>query len=125
MAIHRPEDSLTLFDSAPLNRRYWVIFALMAAVLAFDFFDFVVVGYLLAAVAPEWHLTYGQSAVILYSGGIGGSTRTCVGCLADALFQTYVEVPAAIPEPSSLSLLTIAFAGLWLLRIRRSSSPIV
>ena len=69
MVNHTPED----FDglhSAPLNRRYWVIFALMAAVFVFDFFDFVAVGYLLAAVAPEWHLTYGQSAVILYSGGI-------------------------------------------------------
>src|ERR1700677_1268625 len=85
MAIHVPEDLLTLFDSAPLNRCYWVIFALMAAVFVFDFFDFVVIGYLLAAVAPEWHLTYGQSGVILYNGGIGAIVGAVFfGAFADA-----------------------------------------
>jgi MFS transporter, putative metabolite:H+ symporter len=53
MVINMPEDFMMLFDEAPLNRRYWLIFALMAAVFVFDFFDFVIVGYLLAAVAPE------------------------------------------------------------------------
>ena len=79
------EDLLSLFDSAPLNRRYWFVFSLMAAVFMFDFFDFVIVGYLLAAVAPEWHLTYGQSAVILYSGGIGAIAGAILfGAFADA-----------------------------------------
>ena len=79
------EDLLSLFDRAPLNRRYWFVFALMAAVFMFDFFDFVIVGYLLAAVAPEWHLTYGQSAVILYSGGIGAIAGAILfGAFADA-----------------------------------------
>ena len=85
MVINMPEDFMTLFDEAPLNRRYWLIFALMAAVFVFDFFDFVIVGYLLAAVAPEWHLTYGQSAVILYSGGIGAIVGAVLfGAFADA-----------------------------------------
>jgi putative MFS transporter len=79
------EDFLTLFDNAPLNRRYWITFALMSAVFVFDFFDFLVVGYLLAAVAREWHLTYGQSAIILYSGGIGAIVGALLfGALADA-----------------------------------------
>jgi len=47
------EDLLALFDSAPLNRRYWVAFALLSAVFVYDFFDFLVVGYLLAQVAPS------------------------------------------------------------------------
>jgi len=79
------EDLLALFDSAPLNRRYWVAFALMSAVFVYDFFDFLVVGYLLAQVAPEWHLTYGQSAVILYSGGVGAILGALMfGALSDA-----------------------------------------
>src|SRR5258708_36742789 len=78
------DDLLALFDNAPLNRRYWTIFILMSAVFVFDFFDFLVVGYLLAAVAREWQLTYGQSAVILYSGGVGaivgaGAFGACAG----------------------------------------------
>ena len=79
------EDLLALFDAAPLNRHYWAIFALMSAVFVFDFFDFLVVGYLLAAVASEWHLTYGQSATILYSGGVGAIVGAVVfGAFADA-----------------------------------------
>ena len=79
------EDLLVVFDTAPLNRRYWLVFGLMAAVFMFDFFDFVIVGYLLAAVAPEWHLTYGQSAIILYSGGIGAIVGAILfGGFADA-----------------------------------------
>lgn len=79
------EDLLALFDSAPLNRRYWVTFVLMSAVFVYDFFDFLVVGYLLAEVGPRWHLTYGQSAVILYSGGIGAIVGALVfGALSDA-----------------------------------------
>jgi hypothetical protein len=77
------DDLLALFDGAPLNRRYWVTFIPMSAVFVYDFFDFLVVGYLLAVVGPEWHLTHGQSAVILYSGGIGA----IVGALAFGAFS--------------------------------------
>ena len=79
------EDLLALYDTAALNARYWSTFILMSAVFVFDFFDFLVVGYLLAAVAPEWHLTYGQSAMILYSGGVGAILGALVfGAFSDA-----------------------------------------
>ncbi len=79
------EDLLALFDAAPLNRRYWIAFILMSAVFVFDFFDFLVVGYLLAAVRGEWHLTYGEGAIILYAGGIGAILGALVfGAFSDA-----------------------------------------
>ena len=85
MAGQTSDDLLALFDGATLNRRYWVTFILMSAVFVFDFFDFLVVGYLLAVVGPQWHLTYGQSAVILYSGGVGAILGALVfGALSDA-----------------------------------------
>ena len=36
-----------------------------------DFFDFFLIGYVLAFILKEWHLTYGQSAIILVSAGLG------------------------------------------------------
>src|SRR5271163_1308699 len=79
------EDLLALFDSAPLNRRYWVAFAILSAITVLEFFDFAIVAFLLAVIGPQWHLTYGQSAVILYSGGVGAICGAIAwGSLSDA-----------------------------------------
>lgn len=79
------EGLLALFDQAPLNRRYWVAFAILSAITVLEFFDFSVVAFLLAVVGPQWHLTYGQSALILYSGGVGSIAGALLfGSLADA-----------------------------------------
>ena len=79
------EALLSLFDSAPLNRRYWTNFSLLSLITVLEFFDFLIVGFLVATLAPQWHLTYGQSAVILYSGGLGAICGAVIwGALADA-----------------------------------------
>ena len=36
-----------------------------------DFFDFFLIGYVLAFILKDWHITYGQSALILVSAGLG------------------------------------------------------
>jgi MFS transporter, putative metabolite:H+ symporter len=108
------EDLLALFDSAPLNRRYWVTFALMSAVFVFDFFDFLVVGYLLAAVAREWHLTYGQSAVILYSGGLGAIIGALVfGAFSDAWGRKQQMVIGTFICAASAGLIAFIPEGAW------------
>lgn len=71
MAERTSEQLLSLFDTARLNRRYWVTFGLLSAGAVLDYFDFFIVGYLIAQLGPQWHLTYGQSSVILLGAGIG------------------------------------------------------
>jgi MFS transporter, putative metabolite:H+ symporter len=79
------EALLSMFDKAPLNGRYWTNFALLALITVLEFFDFLVVGFLVAVLGPQWHLTYGQSAIILYSGGVGAILGAVIwGSLADA-----------------------------------------
>ena len=50
-----------------------------------DFFDFFIVGYLVAQFRPRWHLTYGRSSAMLLSAGVGAIVSALTrGALADA-----------------------------------------
>jgi MFS transporter, putative metabolite:H+ symporter len=115
------EELLALYDRAPLNARYWVTFALMSAVFVFDFFDFLVVGYLLAAVAREWQLTYGQSALILYSGGVGAIIGALVfGAFSDAWGRKQqIVIGTFICAVSAGLIAFIPEGGWWLFAILR------
>ena len=80
------DDLLAMFDSAPLNRRYWLSFGLLSAITVLDFFDFFLIAFILSKIGPEWQLTYGQSGLILYGGGIGAILGALVwGSLSDVL----------------------------------------
>ena len=83
MAGQTSDELLALFDTAEFNARYWAIFVIMSAIIVLEFFDFGIVAFLLAVVGPAWHLTYGQSATILYSGGVG----SIIGALAFGAFS--------------------------------------
>jgi putative MFS transporter len=54
-----------------LTANQWKIIATANVGDMLDFFDFFLIGYVLAFILKEWHLTYGQSAVILVSAGLG------------------------------------------------------
>lgn len=65
------DDLITLYDRAPLNGRYWTSLALVTSTSIFDFFDFFIVGFLVAVLSRQWHLTFGQSSIMLLSAGVG------------------------------------------------------
>ena len=78
------DDLVALYDKAPLNARYWIsmVLAMMASI--FDFFDFFIVGFLVAVLAPQWQLTFGQTSVMLLSAGVGAIVGALVsGALSD------------------------------------------
>jgi putative MFS transporter len=54
-----------------LTANQWKIIATANLGDMLDFFDFFLIGYALAFIVGSWHLTYGQSAAILTSSGIG------------------------------------------------------
>jgi putative MFS transporter len=85
MSGQTSEALLSLFDSARLRPRYWLNFGLLSLITVLEFFDFAIVAFLLAVLGPQWHLTYGQSAIILYSGGLGAICGAVIwGSMADA-----------------------------------------
>jgi putative MFS transporter len=79
MAATTSEDLLSVLDQCPLNRRYWTAFGLLSAVGVVDFFDFFSVGFLVAVIGPQWHLTYGAAGAILLGGGIGAIVGSLAG----------------------------------------------
>lgn len=84
MSAATSEDLLALYDDAPLNARYWVTFAIMSGVFLLDFFDFFLIAFVMSQIGPEWKLTYGQGAIILYGAGIGAIVGAVIwGALGD------------------------------------------
>ena len=93
MAEQTSEALLSLYDDAPLNARYWVNFAIAAGVLLLDFFDFFLIAFMMSAIGPEWHLTYGQGALILYGAGVGAIVGSLVsGALGDVFGRKALTV---------------------------------
>jgi MFS transporter, putative metabolite:H+ symporter len=80
------QDWLSGIEKSRLTPRYYLTIGLMVAQEMFEFYDFFLVGYLVSVLAPGWHLTYGQSAVMLLSSGVGAIVGSLVGgMLADAI----------------------------------------
>lgn len=114
MAEHTSDELLALFDSAPLNRRYWIAFVLLSGLFVLEFFDFLVVGYLLAVLAPQWHLTYGQSAIILYSGGVGAIVGALVfGAFSDRWGRKWQMIIGTFICAAASGLMGVVPAGSW------------
>jgi len=62
-----------------------------------DFFDFFLIGYVLAFITKEWQLTYWQGAVILLSSGLGAVPGAFLwGWVADKIGRRKVFISTAI-----------------------------
>src|SRR5436190_23674116 len=80
------QDWISGIEQSNLTPRYYLTIALLVLQEMFEFYDFFLVGYLVSVLAPGWHLTYGQSAVMLLSPGVGAIAGSLVGgTLADVV----------------------------------------
>jgi putative MFS transporter len=110
------EDLVTLYDKAPLNARYWVSVALSVTTSIFDFFDFFLVGFLVAVLAPQWHLNFGQTSVMLLSAGVGAIVGSLAwGALADRWGRKSLMVVGVVLCALGAGSISIIPDGAWLL----------
>src|SRR4030088_2961123 len=73
------QDWLVSIEKSNLSRRYYLTIGLFVLQEMFEFYDFFLVGYLVSVLAPGWHLTYGQSAMMLLSSGVGAIAGSLIG----------------------------------------------
>jgi len=73
------QDWLSSVEKSNLTPRYYLTISLLVLQEMFEFYDFFLVGYLVSVLAPGWHLTYGQSAMMLLSSGVGAIFGSLVG----------------------------------------------
>ncbi len=105
---------LSFYDSARPGSRYYAVFATICAGFCLDFYDFYIVGFLLASLGPEWHLTYFQSSLILLSGGLGSIVGALLfGALADRFGRKPVLLAATIICAISAGAIALVPEGDW------------
>jgi putative MFS transporter len=110
------EDLVAIYDKAPLNPRYWISMALGVMTSIFDFFDFFVVGFLVAVLAPQWHLTFGQTSVMLLSAGVGAIVGALVwGALADRWGRKTLLVAGVVLCALGAGSVSLIPDGAWIL----------
>ena len=80
-----------------LTSNQWRIIATANLGDMLDFFDFFLIGYVLAFIIGGWHLTFGQSAMILLSSGLGAVPGAFFwGWMADRIGRRKVFMATAI-----------------------------
>ena len=73
------QDWLGALETSRLTPRYYATMALLVLQEMFEYYDFFLVGYLVSVLAPGWHLTYGESAIMLLSSGVGAVAGSMIG----------------------------------------------
>jgi putative MFS transporter len=82
-----------LENQKTLTTNQWKIFAAATIGDMLDFFDFFLIGFVLAFIVQGWHLTYGQSGAILLSSGIGAPLGSLFwGWMADKIGRRKVMI---------------------------------
>ena len=110
------DDFLQLLDAAPLTARFWASIVLLVLQEMFEYYDFFVVGYLVAVLAPIWQLTYGQSSIILLCAGFGAIFGSLLfGKLADVFGRKPVLVGCTFLVAGSAGLIALIPENAWML----------
>src|SRR5205085_12660222 len=90
-----------------LTKNQWLIAGAATLGDMLDFFDFLLIGFVLAFIVKDWDLTYGQSGAILFASGVSAPFGSLFfGCLAANLGRR----PALIASVLNVSVATGARA---------------
>lgn len=109
------KDLVTIYDNARLDARYWISIALGISTSIFDYFDYYLVGFLVAVLGPQWQLTFGQTSLILLSAGVGAILGSFAwGAAADRFGRKAPLVAAVTLCALSAGSISLIPDGAWI-----------
>ena len=80
-----------------------------------DFFDFFLIGFVLAFIVKDWHLTYGQSGMILLASGISAPFGSLFyGWLADKIGRRKVMILTVLNFSLATGAMALTPTGAWI-----------
>ena len=80
-----------------------------------DFFDFFLIGFVLAFIVADWHLTYGQSGMILLASGISAPFGSLFyGWLADKIGRRKVMILTVLNFSLATGAMALTPDGAWI-----------
>jgi putative MFS transporter len=95
------------------NQRRIIIAAILGDML--EFFDYFLIGFVVAFIASPWKLTFGQSAVILLASGFGAMFGSVFyGWLADKIGRRKTFILTVVNFSVATGILTFTPDGAWL-----------
>lgn len=104
-----------LVDQAPISNRFRLVYALLSVSLAFELFDFFIVGFLVSVIAPAWELSFGQSAVLLLIASVGAMIGAAAGgLLADRFGRKPILLIGATVYPIAAAAIGLVAEGDWI-----------
>ena len=79
-----------------------------------DFFDFFLIGFVLAFIVGDWHLTYGQSGMILLASGISAPFGSLFwGWMADKIGRRKVMIATVLNFSLATGAMAVTPDGAW------------
>src|SRR5215469_284984 len=98
-----------------LTVNQWKIFTACMFSIVIDFFDFGLIGFVLAFFVKDWHLTFGQSGTILFASGIAAIPGGIFfGWLGDKIGRRKVFVTTVLTFSLATGLMALAPERGWI-----------
>ncbi len=98
-----------------LTANQWKIVSAAAIGDALEFFDYYLIGYVLAFIVKPWRLTYGQSGLILLSSGVGAIAGAYIwGYIADRIGRRTVFLATVLNFSLATGILALTPEHGWI-----------
>ena len=104
-----------LEDQKKLTKNQWLIAGAATLGDMLDFFDFLLIGFVLAFIVKDWDLTYGQSGAILFASGVSAPFGSLFyGWLADKVGRRTALIASVLNVSVATGAMALTPQGAWI-----------